>query len=84
VRLPVVVLDSLGDTIEVPLLISSVVSLSIHQDIVGTVALNNSSEWEFRDNVEWSVDMETEVFVDSLGLWSLGFIKIDDIPLVCL
>ena len=46
-RLPVVVLDGLGDTIEVPLLGSGVDSPSSHPNVVGTVALSNSVEWEF-------------------------------------
>jgi hypothetical protein len=82
VRSPVVVLDGLGDSIEVPLLRSVVSSPSLHHDIVGTNTLSNSSEWKFGDQVEWSVDMESKVFVDSLGLWSLSFIKIYNIPLL--
>jgi len=66
VRLPVVVLDGLRDSIEVPLLCSSIVSPSLEPDVVGTVALSNSVEWKFGDKVEWSVDMETKVFVQSL------------------
>jgi hypothetical protein len=47
VRLPVVVLDGLGDTIEVPLLGFYIVSPSLQPNIVGTVALSNSVEWKF-------------------------------------
>jgi len=79
---PVIVLDSLGDSIEVPLLGSDIVSPSLQPDIVGTVALSNSVEWEFGDEIEWSVDMETEVLVQSLCLWSLRLIDIDNIPLL--
>jgi hypothetical protein len=46
VRLPVVVLDSLGDTIEVPLYSFIVDSPSSHLDIVSTNALSHSSEWK--------------------------------------
>jgi hypothetical protein len=46
------------------------------------VALSNSIEWKFGDEIEWSIHMETEVLVQSLGLWSLCFIKIDNIPLL--
>jgi len=80
VRLPVVVLDGLGDSIEVPLLCSSIVSPSLQPNIVGTVALNNSVEWKLGDKVEWSVDVESEIFADSLSLDGLCFVKIDDIP----
>jgi len=62
VRLPVVVLDSLGDTIEEPLLWSVVISLSLHLDIVGSNTFSNSSEWKLGDEIEWSIDVETEVF----------------------
>jgi hypothetical protein len=30
--------------------------------------------------VEWSVAVETEVFVESLGLWSIIFVEIDNLP----
>jgi hypothetical protein len=46
VGLPVIVLDSLGDFIEVPLLGSGVSSSSLQPDVVGTVALSNSLEWK--------------------------------------
>jgi len=80
VRLPVVVLDGLGDSIEVPLLCSSIVSPSLEPYVVGTVALSNSIEWKLGDKVEWSVDMESKVFADTLGLDCLCFVKIDYIP----
>jgi hypothetical protein len=56
------------------LLSFSIVSPSLKPDVVGTVALNHSVEWELRDDVEWSVDMESKVFAETLGLDSLGFI----------
>jgi len=46
VRLPVVVLDGLGDLVEVPLLLSHILSPSLEPDVVGTVALSNSLEWQ--------------------------------------
>jgi hypothetical protein len=46
------------------------------------VAFDNSSEWKFGLNIEWSVDMESEVFVDSFNLRTLGFVKINNIPLL--
>jgi hypothetical protein len=45
VRFPVVVLDGLGDTVEVPLLGFLVDSPSLKPDVVGTVAFNYSLEW---------------------------------------
>jgi hypothetical protein len=80
VRFPVVVLNGLGDSIEVPLLCSSIVSPSLQPDVVSSVALSNSVEWKLGDKVEWSVDMESKVFADTLGLDCLCFVKIDDIP----
>jgi hypothetical protein len=71
VRFPAVIFDGLGDSIEVPLLSSSVVSPSLHPDIVGTVALSNSVERKLRNKVEWSVNMESKVLVKSLGLRTL-------------
>jgi hypothetical protein len=61
---------------------SGVLSPSSLGDVVGTNALEHSSEWQLRDNVEWSIDVESEVFVESLGLWSLCFVKIKNIPLL--
>jgi hypothetical protein len=46
VRFPVVVLDCLGDTIEVPLLGFDIVSPSLQPNVVSTVALSNSVEWK--------------------------------------
>jgi hypothetical protein len=60
------------------LLGSGVISPSLHPNVVGTVALSNSMEWKLRNEIEWSVDMEAEVFVNSLGLWTLCFVKIDN------
>jgi hypothetical protein len=79
-RSPVVVLNSLGHSIKVPLLRSIVVSLSLHPNIVSTMALSNSSKWKFGNKVEWSVYMEAPSFVKSLGLWALSLVKIEDSP----
>jgi hypothetical protein len=66
------------------LLGSGVGSPSSLPDVVGTVALSNSVEWKLGNKVEWSVNVETEVLAYSLGLWSLGFVKINNIPLLML
>jgi len=80
VRLPVVILNSLRDFIEVPLLGSDIVSPSLEPDIVSSVAFSNSLHWESGSNVEWSIDVESKFFIQSLGL-SLGcFVKIKDSP----
>jgi hypothetical protein len=44
-RRPVIVLDGLGDTVEVPLLGFDILSPSLEPDIVGTVAFNYSLHW---------------------------------------
>jgi len=46
VRLPVVVLDSLGDAIEVPLHSLGVDSPSSHGNIIGSNAFHHSSKWK--------------------------------------
>jgi hypothetical protein len=81
-RFPVVVLDGLRDSIEVPLLGFGVVSPSLKGYIVCTNALNNSVEWELRDEVEWSVDVESEIFINTLSLDCVSLIKVDNLPLL--
>jgi len=81
--LPVVVSDSLGDFIEPPLLLSSVLSPSLQVHLGVSVHLSNSVEWKLRDNVEWSVNVESKFFIKSLG-FSLDSINITNLPsLVC-
>jgi hypothetical protein len=76
----VVVSDSLGNFIEPELLLSLVVSPSLKDHVVCTNALSNSVEGKLRDNVEWSIDVETKFFVKSLGLSFFSLVKIDDFP----
>jgi hypothetical protein len=82
--LPLVVSNDLSLLIEEPLLseFSSSIPSSLKQPLVSTVHLSNSVEWKLRDNVEWSIDKETEFFIESLGLnlGSLG--KIQNFPLL--
>jgi hypothetical protein len=59
-----------------------VVSPSLHGYIVSSNALCHSSKWKFRDEIEWSIDVETEVFAHSFNLRTLGFIKINNLPLL--
>jgi hypothetical protein len=40
----------------------------------------NSLHWHSRSDVEWSVDMETEFFVESLSLKLFSIFKIDYLP----
>ena len=80
VVLPVVVSDCLGDFVEPELLLSDVISPSLEGHVVGSNALSDSVEWELRDKVEWSVDMETKLFIQSLGLSLCLFVKIKYLP----
>jgi hypothetical protein len=57
-----------------------VVSPSLDGNIVGSNTLSNSVEWKFGNEIEWSVHMETPIFVQSLSLWSSGFVEIFNIP----
>jgi hypothetical protein len=40
------------------------------------VALSNSIEWKLWDNIEWSVDVESKFFIQSLSLSLTLLIKI--------
>lgn len=42
--------------------------------------LNDSSHWQSRHNVEWSVVMESEPSVDSSGRIFLLLVEIEDVP----
>jgi hypothetical protein len=64
--------------------LSNILSPSLQNNVVGSNTLGNSIEWEFRDNVEWSVDMETKFFVKSLGFSFCLLVKVEDLPsLIC-
>jgi hypothetical protein len=80
VRLPVVILDGLRDLVEEPLLLSHISSPSLEPDVVGTVALSNSLHWHSGSNIEWSIDMESKLFVESFCPQLLSLVKIDDLP----
>jgi hypothetical protein len=82
--LPVVGSDGFADWIEIVLLVLSVDNVPVESDMSSTVALNNSLHWKSRDNVERSIDMESEFFIETFFWNWFSFIKIDNIPsLVC-
>jgi len=62
------------------LLGSDVLSPSLEPDVVGTVALSNSLHWHSRSKIEWSVDVESKLFVEALGSNSLSLVNIDNLP----
>jgi len=82
VRLPVVILDGLGDLVEVPLLLSHVVSPSLQPNVVGTMALSNSLERHSRSEVEWSVNVESEFRVETLLSILFSLVEINNLPLL--
>jgi hypothetical protein len=79
VRFPLVILESLGDFIEVPLLTSCVVSPSLQPDVVCTMALSDSVEGKLWDKVEWSVDVEAEFLIETLS-FSFDLVNIQYSP----
>jgi hypothetical protein len=44
------------------------------------VALSNSLHWHSRSDIEWSIDVESEFLVETLGSNLVSLIKIDDLP----
>jgi hypothetical protein len=64
---PVFVPDGLGDLVEPELLLSLVVSPSLEDHVGSSEHLSNSVKWKLRDKIEWSVDVETEFLVQTLG-----------------
>jgi hypothetical protein len=80
--LPVVVSDSLSDFIEEELLLSLVLSPSLKDHVGSTKHLSYSVEWKLRYKIEWSIDMESKFFIESLSLNLISFIKIKYSPLL--
>ena len=79
VVLPVVVSDGLGLLVEPELLLSNIVSPSLEDHVCSTKHLSDSIEWKLRHEIEWSVDVETEFLIQSLGL-SLNILGVDNLP----
>jgi hypothetical protein len=71
-----------GLLVEIPnLSFSTVCNLDNHVPVVDQVEV--SVLWKLRDNIEISLNIETESLVElSLGWLSLPFINVDDIPLL--
>jgi hypothetical protein len=77
-------LDGLGSSIEDEVLTESVSGWSgiFEDEVVGTDAFNDSLHEHLGDDEEWSVDFQAEVFVQSLSLDLLGFVSVDELPLL--
>ena len=85
VVLPVIVEDELGSFIESPLgMYFMIWSPSSQVDPVVSVHSDDSLHWHSRSDVEWSVDMEAEFFVHSLGFKLFSILNIDDLPFLVL
>ena len=68
--------------IEVPFLSISTIS-SLDNKVLVVDQIEVSVFFQLRNNVEWSLNKETEVFVKFSLLWFLWiFINIDDVPLL--
>ena len=78
--LPLVRSDDLWTIIEEELLCSNILSVSLKPDVVGSVTLSNSVHWHSGDKVEWSHDVESEFFAESLGLDFLSLVSIENLP----
>jgi hypothetical protein len=73
-------LDSLGFTIEHPLLGLSVLEPSLVSEISVAYTFDNSLQWHSRSEIEWSHDVESESLVVTLGLDLGVFVLIDNSP----
>jgi len=82
VCLPVVVLQSLGNWVEEPLLSLSILDESSDLNVVSSHAFSNSLHWHSRSDVEWSVSMESEVLINTLIFILSSLVNIEDSPLL--
>ena len=75
-------LNGQGLLMEVPdLSLSSISSLDDHVSVVDEIKI--SVCWQFRDDVEWSFNIESEHLVEFSLLWIFWhFVSVDDIPLL--
>jgi hypothetical protein len=80
VVLPVVVSDSLSDFVEPELLLSCVLSPSSESHLGITMHLSDSIEWKFWNKIEWSIDVESKFFIQSLSFSLCLLIKIKYLP----
>jgi hypothetical protein len=68
--------------VEVPHLLLSAVSC-LNSKFVAIDDIEVSVLWQFRDDVEWSFDVESEFLVEfTLSWFTLVFINVDDVPLL--
>jgi hypothetical protein len=77
--LPLPIVDGLCLFFEVPLLLFGTVP-SLMPHVTKTMHVCNSVEWKFRNNVERSIDVESEFFIQSLCLNFISVFHIDNLP----
>jgi hypothetical protein len=75
-----VVLNSFGNPVKVPLLGGNILPPSLQPNVVCAMAFSDSFHWKSRSNVEGSVDMETKLFIESLGAIFGSLINVSDSP----
>jgi hypothetical protein len=80
--LPVSVVEGLISDVEVPELSISILHPSSKVEPVVAMSFNYSSEEHSGSDVEWSVDVPSEVLVKSLGGFLGSLINIDNLPLL--
>jgi hypothetical protein len=74
--------DGFGDAVEEELLWCGIGSVSLKPDVVGTVAFCNSLHWKSGSDVEWSIDMESELLVESFSWFLACLVNILNSPLL--
>lgn len=77
-------LDSLGTIVKVELLRNLVPLLPLEDEVSSSSNFNGSSTTHSGDNVEWSSNMESKVFVKSFTLNCGLLITVDNLPLLVL
>ena len=80
VVLPVVVSDGLGLFIEPELLLSGVSSPSLEDHVGSTKHLGNLIQRKLRNKIEWSIDVKSELLVETLSLNLVSLIEVNNIP----
>jgi hypothetical protein len=86
VALPFLRSDDLSDWIEEPLLVLLMLTTSpfLQPDVRSSLAFSNSLHWKSRSDVEWSVDIESEIFPESFICNLCHIVNIDYLPLLVL
>ena len=78
--LPSLIDECLCFTIKGPLLTHLVLSPSLENDIVGSNTFSDSLHWKSRSDVEWSSDVESEVFIHSFSWFFVLLVNVDNSP----